>query len=677
MFRILVTLLLLASAAYAGEIPNPKPIEDKSVSDYLKKIKDNWLNQIIVTTSPNGVRFGRLGDIVVYNNAGAYTWFMNTTVGPNFGTTWTQVGGSGGGVTTPGGDNTEIQFNNAGSFGGADSALYDSTTGHSAFGPGATLNESYADSIDSHSPTFGSEIVNIAETFTTTSTSPVGVYIQHISNHSSATSGKFPTALYVDKRNTATAATNYRDTAINARVRNENTSATVDEQIGMRVVATNSGSTTTTRSYGMLVKFGDAEPSTDSKERAGIYVSGLGETEGDGGLFGGRRGIYIDAIMNDADQEQTLNDTLFNLYSAGSRDNDQVYKEAYNGFAGPSNFGGTEKATKGVVRATYLSATGTGTLSSSGTAVTGTSTLFGGNATGFGHGNPETGDVIVASSQARLFTSGASATAGTVDRAWPSNLSGASFTFSKPIYRWDVLQESHDHKQGTDWIGGVINALGHVGIGTMTPTATLEIGQYWKNSDEASIEFPAFKVANTDINLYEASALTNWRSSQFLAPQFRGESGGATETVTNASTVYIDGNPTADSNATVTNGHALWVDSGRFRMDGEMVFYSEDPQLIFGTTAVILASGSMVTLEATGNYTLTSTPTIASALVTGQVLYIAGRSDETSVVTLQDQDSLPNSNLQLGAATRAIGANDVLKLLFNGVDWLEVSYANN
>jgi len=84
----------------------------------------------------------------------------------------------------------------------------------------------------------------------------------------------------------------------------------------------------------------------------------------------------------------------------------------------------------------------------------------------------------------------------------------------------------------------------------------------------------------------------------------------------------------------------------------------------------------MVVLNPDGDYTLTSTPTIADG-ETGQILYITCANAEAHTVTIQDQDTLGSSNLQLGANTRAISGKDVLQLMFDGTDWIEVSFANN
>jgi len=102
----------------------------------------------------------------------------------------------------------------------------------------------------------------------------------------------------------------------------------------------------------------------------------------------------------------------------------------------------------------------------------------------------------------------------------------------------------------------------------------------------------------------------------------------------------------------------------------------ENEQQIGAVGNTIQARYDVVELYPLGDYTLTSTPTIPDG-VKGQVLTIMGKLNVTDSVTLQDQDTLASSNIQLGANTRAISGRDVLVLLFNGTDWIEISYQDN
>lgn len=79
-----------------------------------------------------------------------------------------------------------------------------------------------------------------------------------------------------------------------------------------------------------------------------------------------------------------------------------------------------------------------------------------------------------------------------------------------------------------------------------------------------------------------------------------------------------------------------------------------------------------------GAVTLTATPTITPTSTDGQLLIIQGTSD-VNTVTLQDEATLPGSQLQLGAGTRVLGAGDIWMGVWDlaTTTWLEISFANN
>lgn len=121
--------------------------------------------------------------------------------------------------------------------------------------------------------------------------------------------------------------------------------------------------------------------------------------------------------------------------------------------------------------------------------------------------------------------------------------------------------------------------------------------------------------------------------------------------------------------------------SGRFTdtefiVELEQVYDPSNAQVINAVGDTILANATVVELNPNGDYTLTSTPTIADG-TKGQILFVTCGNSETNTVTVQDEDTLGSSNLELGAATRAISGKDVLQLLFDGTDWLEVSFQDN
>ena len=77
--------------------------------------------------------------------------------------------------------------------------------------------------------------------------------------------------------------------------------------------------------------------------------------------------------------------------------------------------------------------------------------------------------------------------------------------------------------------------------------------------------------AATPHTLSSGGTMANFLFTKITAPQINGVAGGATETITNAATVYISGAPNG-SNITFTNGpYALWIAGGAVRFDGTIV----------------------------------------------------------------------------------------------------------
>lgn len=72
-----------------------------------------------------------------------------------------------------------------------------------------------------------------------------------------------------------------------------------------------------------------------------------------------------------------------------------------------------------------------------------------------------------------------------------------------------------------------------------------------------------------------------------------------------------------------------------------------------------------------GAVSLSGTTAITNGTVVGQILIMIG-SDDANSVTLND-----GANVQLSAATRTLGLDDTLTLLWNGSDWIETGYADN
>ncbi len=86
--------------------------------------------------------------------------------------------------------------------------------------------------------------------------------------------------------------------------------------------------------------------------------------------------------------------------------------------------------------------------------------------------------------------------------------------------------------------------------------------------------------------------------------------------------------------------------------------------------ATLIPASGYVKLAAANPVTLNATTAIANGPTVGATLILEGGSDANAV-------TIPNAaNTRLGAA-RTLGIRDTLTLIWNGLNWLELSYANN
>lgn len=85
---VIILLLSLNVGVRAGELPPPTPRKDRPVADelYLRRIQQEWNNDVITTTNPNGNIRGQAGDRLLYNNGGSYKPCWNISSG--IGTDW-------------------------------------------------------------------------------------------------------------------------------------------------------------------------------------------------------------------------------------------------------------------------------------------------------------------------------------------------------------------------------------------------------------------------------------------------------------------------------------------------------------------------------------------------------------------------------------------------------------
>lgn len=103
-------------------------------------------------------------------------------------------------------------------------------------------------------------------------------------------------------------------------------------------------------------------------------------------------------------------------------------------------------------------------------------------------------------------------------------------------------------------------------------------------------ENPALLTTAQTVTIADGSTIADWRNWIIKAPVINGVSGGGTETVTRATTLYVDGAPSG-SNITISNPYSLWIDAGVSRFDGNVVGNS-------GTSPVSFTVGQVGTENA-------------------------------------------------------------------------------
>ncbi len=134
-------------------------------------------------------------------------------------------------------------------------------------------------------------------------------------------------------------------------------------------------------------------------------------------------------------------------------------------------------------------------------------------------------------------------------------------------------------------------------------------------------------------------------------------------------TTILAGDLSVGNDAVIGNDLTVTND---LTVDEKTIFTPTTTQVINAVGDVILASGRIVVLDPDADYILTSAPTIADG-TEGEVVYIICASGETNTVTIQDQDYLASSNIQLlgNVASRGVTGEGVILLYFNGTDWIE------
>lgn len=77
----LIMGMLVGGTAFAVVLPEPPELKESPVAlqHYLKDIRRLFYILDVVTTTPDGNRNGKKGELVIFNDSGTFKLFVNTT----------------------------------------------------------------------------------------------------------------------------------------------------------------------------------------------------------------------------------------------------------------------------------------------------------------------------------------------------------------------------------------------------------------------------------------------------------------------------------------------------------------------------------------------------------------------------------------------------------------------
>lgn len=192
----------------------------------------------------------------------------------------------------------------------------------------------------------------------------------------------------------------------------------------------------------------------------------------------------------------------------------------------------------------------------------------------------------------------------------------------------------------------IVGSTGAVGIGA-SPTRRFQIEGNFSLSSWTTTGVNFAVVAGTFTDTTGSGTIGSRAVNSIGTPTLASSSA---VTLTDAATLYISAPPTAGTNTTITNGWALWVDSGNVRFDGNLT--------VNGGIGVGIAASSdyFFRLENTINggsnvYTVWSAPTFGNNVTGSANNFISFAGTAAAAFTLSDLNHFRASQNTFGAGS--------------------------
>lgn len=262
----------------------------------------------------------------------------------------------------------------------------------------------------------------------------------------------------------------------------------------------------------------------------------------------------------------------------------------------------------------------------------------------------------------RLVTTGYTYADGVTEVIWETDADGASGL--NECYKWDS-------NGGPNWTTMGANVGANITVHyNLQTTITALTGTAVTLAANATVTVSGALVSHDEVVAIQAAHTAATVNGGYLwFPN--GTYNVSSDITTNAdSPLWFSGGATlvVNSGITVTVGNMIRPTHTVFSGSGSLV---SAEQAITAVGNTIVANAARVVLNPDADYTMTSTPTIANGTF-GQRVTLAVGNAEANSVTIQDQDTLGSSNLQLLATTRTISAKTAMVLEFDGTNWIEV-----
>lgn len=239
-----------------------------------------------------------------------------------------------------------------------------------------------------------------------------------------------------------------------------------------------------------------------------------------------------------------------------------------------------------------------------------------------------------------------------------------------------------------------ITSTPHADLSAEVPLSGLATGLVHSTTGTGAVATIATGTANTAIpRVDDAAGLTNNEAvfatatgiESKTAANARTSLGLGTISTQAANNVAITGGTLAniatasitalDTQTLITTGTSQF--NGVVGLFSKLLFSASTLQSLLAATQINPNAPRVRVVGNGGAVTLTGVPTISPTTDDGQFLIIQGTSN-ANTVTLQDSATLPGSQLELGAATRVLGAGDTIVLIWDlaTTSWYEMAFSN-